>query len=334
MMSSPLVSVIVLNYNGKHYLDECLSSLIKQTYHNFEVIFIDNGSTDNSIDFIEKNYSNFVKLVKNPINYGFAKGNNIGIQASRGKYIVTLNNDTKVEECWLEELVKSANSNEQIGMCASKIYLMRMEKTIDSVGMLIYPDGSSKQRSWLEKDIGQYDKQEDVLLPSACAALYRRRMLDEIGLFDEDFFAYCEDTDFGLRGRLAGWKCVFVPRAIVYHHYSGTAGKYSNLKAFLVERNHWWVAVKNFPLFMLFISPFYAFMRMIFQVYSIFNFSSKSIKKGHLYVIIIKAYLAVFFSLVYTLKKRKRINKKVSDSEIYSWFRKYKLRIRDLALKE
>jgi len=180
-MIEPLVSIIVVNYNGRKYLEECFTSLKNQSYPNFEVLFVDNHSTDGSVEYVMENYARFVRIILNKENFGFAKGNNIGICASQGNYIATLNNDTRVDPNWLKELVRAAEVDSKIGMCASKIYLMQNKKIIDSVGIGIYPDGTSKQRGWLEKDIGQYAKQEEILLPSACAALYRKKMLDEIG---------------------------------------------------------------------------------------------------------------------------------------------------------
>src|SRR3989339_741316 len=201
-MNVVLASIVIVNFNGKEYLEKCLTSLKRQTYPNFEVIFVDNNSTDGSCDVIEQNFNDFVRLIKNPINRGFAKANNIGLRIANGKYIVVLNNDTLVDELWLENLIKAAELSKDIGMCASKIYLAQEQGIIDSTGINIYPDGIAKQRGWLEKDSKQYDDKNDVLLPSGCAALYRKEMLDQIGLFDEMFFAYCEDTDLGLRGRL------------------------------------------------------------------------------------------------------------------------------------
>ena len=268
-----LASVIVLNLNGKKFLEICLESLERQTYKNFEVILVDNGSSDDSVDFVKKKYPD-VKIIKNKKNLGFAEANNQGFEISKGEYIVVLNNDTRVEKYWLENLVKGAEKDEKIGMVASKILLMNSQKEIDSVGVNLCLDGMSRQRGRCEVDKGQYNKSEEVLFPSACAALYKRKMIEEVGFFDEDFFAYCEDSDLGLRGRLAGWKAVLAPGAVVHHHYSGTAGKYSSFKVYLVERNHTWFCMKNFPAELLLLFPFFTFYRFFLQ------FVSVLIKKG------------------------------------------------------
>ena len=265
----PLATVIVLNWDGVEILEECLKSLKVQTYSPLEVIVVDNGSTDQSVALVKDKFGDFVRLLQNPTNLGFAGGNNVGIRVANGHYIALLNNDATVDPHWVEELVKAAEANPQVGMFASKIYSFEEPGILDSAGgLLIYPDGLSRGRGRLERDLGQYDKMEEVLLPSGCACLYRRAMLDEIGLFDEDFFAYSDDTDLGLRGRIAGWKCLYVPTAVAYHRYSSTTGRYSPLKAFLAERNRFWVAVKNFPFSVLLLSPGYTLWRMLLHVYA------------------------------------------------------------------
>ena len=181
--NKPLVSVVVLNLNGLRYLKGCLSSLSKQTATSFEVILVDNGSSDGSAEYVRNNFPS-VRLIENKTNLGFAAGNNQGIRMARGKYIATLNNDTEVDSEWLKNLVEVMESDNGLGMCASKIHNFDDPNVIDGVGMLIYPDGMSRARGRLEEDRGQYSKIEEILLPSACAALYRRKMLDEIGLFD------------------------------------------------------------------------------------------------------------------------------------------------------
>jgi GT2 family glycosyltransferase len=339
-MNSPLVSVIVINRNGRDYIGRCLESLRTQSYSNFEIIIVDNGSDDGSPDDIARKYSGVARLIRNSKNAGFAGGNNIGFRHSRGRYCVTLNNDTEVGERWLEELVSVAESDSSIGMCASKIVFLEKPDMIDSVGVNIYPDGMSKQRGHMEPDAGQYNIVEEILLPSACSALYRKEMLEEIGFFDEDFFLYCEDTDLGLRGRFAGWKAVLVPASLAYHYYSGTAGRYSPLKAYYVERNHYWVALKLFPVNYLFLLPFYTLLRIYVQSKSVlFRAGNKKtpvadLDKFGVFIAIVKAYASVMASLPAVFKKRRDVwkRKKVSDSQVCSWFREFSLDVRELKL--
>jgi len=204
-MTSPPVSVVIANLNGEGYLAACLQSLADQTFRDFEVIVVDNGSTDGSLTLLSKDFP-WVKVIPLRKNEGFAQGNNIGISASSSEYIATLNNDTIAHRGWLSALYEAARADRNIGMVASKIFLGKKGTEIDSTGMLIYPDGMTRQRGHGETDRGQFDRMGEVLFPSACAALYRREMLQESGYFDGDFFPYCEAAARGLRGRLAGWK--------------------------------------------------------------------------------------------------------------------------------
>jgi hypothetical protein len=164
-----------------------------------------------------------VRIIESRKNLGFAKGNNIGIKEARGELIATLNNDTEVTPRWLEELVSAMASNEKVGMCASKMLFMKDHGMINSTGICLSRSGTCWDRGIFEPDTGQYGSMEEVFGPCAGAALYRKSMLEEIGLFDEDFHAYVEDTDLAFRGRLAGWKCLYVPNAVVYHVHAGTS---------------------------------------------------------------------------------------------------------------
>jgi len=278
----------------------------------------------------------------NPRNEGFSGGNNRGIRAASGKYIVLLNNDARADSCCLEELVKAAEEHPRAGMLACKIYLQGGSRIIDNVGHLMYRDGLNRGKGRLEEDRGQYEEIEEVFFPSGCAALYRRKMLDEVGLFDEDFFAYGDDTDLGLKGRLAGWKCLYVPKAVVHHRYSQSSGAYSALKAFYVERNRVWIAVKYFPLTLLLESPFFTLLRFALQGYGALGGGgaagrfSEAYSPGKLLEILLKAYLAAFRGLPGMWKKRREIKRRtrVSEGEIRSWFRRFGMSPREISWKD
>jgi GT2 family glycosyltransferase len=184
---------------------------------------------------------------------GFGAAVNQAFRGSDTPYVATLNDDAVAHPGWLGALVRALESQAGVGMCAPQVRLTGGAQ-LDSAGMLISGDATSKQRGNLEP-ADKYTAEEEVLFPSGSAALYRRKMLDEIGLFDEKFFLYCEDTDLGLRARWAGWKCLYVPDAIVEHHYSQTAGAISSLKAYYVERNRLFVLFKNFPAGLLLRAP-------------------------------------------------------------------------------
>jgi len=261
----PVVSIIIVNWNGRAYLPDCLDSLAGQTFRDFEVILVDNGSVDESVSFVKEHYP-WVKLVLLGENTGFSVGNNRGMEHAAGEYIITLNNDTRAESDWLETLVKTAVRYPNAGMIGCRICSFDDTDIIDSIGMGICRDGMSRgrfrNRRWSDLSCREV---EEILFPSACAALYRRSMIDVIGFFDDDFFAYAEDSDLGLRGRLAGWEAVSATRAVVYHKYSKSSGSFSPLKVYLVERNHYWVALKNFPPGLIFMLPLFTILRYLEQ---------------------------------------------------------------------
>ncbi len=184
---------------------------------------------------------------------------NQGVSASRSRYVAVLNDDAVAHPAWLDALVRALEQRPDAGMCASQVRLFG-EDRLDSAGMLVAGDGSSKQRGHGHPP-EDFPVAEEALFPSGSAALYRREMLEEVGGFDDRFFLYCEDTDLGLRARWAGWKCLYVPEAVVEHHYSHSAGRASPVKAYYVERNRLFVLVKNFPGRMLLGAPFAAMGR-------------------------------------------------------------------------
>ncbi len=243
------VAIIIVNWNGKSYLKSCLTSVFSQTYANYAVVLVDNGSSDGSVEFVRENYSGVKSIILDK-NYGFAKGNNIGIaEALKDKdvrHVVLLNNDTKVEPQWLEELVKVAESDEQVGFCQPKMLSLANPKMIDAFGISITKNGRAIQDGYGIEDTGQYNQVKEVFGACAGAALYKREMLSQIGLFDEDFFAYYEDVDLVLRARLAGWKCMYVPKAVVYHRHSATVGNDSPFKIYFLERNEYYYIIKNY----------------------------------------------------------------------------------------
>ena len=225
---------------------------------------------------------------------------------------------------------------------AGKILLQGSDRVIDSVGVNIYPDGMSKQRGRLEQDAGQYDDDTEVLFPSGCCSLLRRKMIDEIGGYDDDFFAYCEDTDLGLRARLAGWRAVLAPRAVVHHAYSGVLGAFSLRKAFLVERNHMWVLLKNLPVSMVLASPWWTAKRYLLQAVATVTrrgtsggFVSEGGKPHQLLWVLIRAYWSVLRTLPCTLGKRRelRVTQRLDSSEFKELCRRFGTTAKDIAFR-
>lgn len=261
----PAVTITIPTLRGDETLAACLRALRAQTYRDFEVVIVNNSARELSID--ETLHQFPLRVISSAANVGFGAAMNVGIRAtehSGGSYVAALNDDTEPDAGWLAALVGEMECDAAVGMCASRIRLFNGEG-LDSAGMAICFDGSSRQRGHREPSAG-FAQSEDVLLPSACAALYRRAMLDDIGLFDEDFFLYCEDTDLGLRARWAGWRCRYVAGATVRHRYSYSAGAFSPLKARFVERNRLWVAIKNFPAAMLIGAPMVSLTRYLWQL--------------------------------------------------------------------
>lgn len=336
-----LVSVVIPNFNGIALLPDCLTSLKDQEFRDFETIIVDNGSTDGSIDYISKNHPWIDKIIQNKTNLGFAKACNQGILASSGKYIALLNNDTEAHPGWLKHLVDAAEANPRIGMFASKTLFFDRREIIDTTGHLMYPDGLNRGRGRLEVDRGQYDDQVDVFFPSGCAGFYRREVFDDIGLFDENHFAYGDDTDIGLRARLAGWGCLFVPGAIVYHKYSMTTGEYSPEKVFLVERNRIWVVWKYFPPERILLSIFYSLIRYTLQAYGAISGKGAAGKFANRYsifklmLVVVKAYFSALKGLPRVIIERRRMKRlwRVPKSEIDRWFREYRMSAIEIALK-
>jgi GT2 family glycosyltransferase len=342
MDPQPLLSVIIPSWNGKHFLTECIDSLKGQTFHDFETILVDNGSTDGSAKFAEERYGKFIRILRNKENLGFAGGNNIGIQAARGKYIVLLNNDTWADPHWLEELFKATQFGPPIGMWASKVYSYYKRNQIEAVGELIYWDGLSRSRGQYEMERGQYEEMEEIFFPPGCGGMYRKAVFEEIGFFDEDFFAYGDDSEIGIRARLAGWKCLYVPKAVLYHKDSGSTGHYSSFKAFYVERNRFWITLKYFPLPLLFLSFFFTFYRFALQAYGALTYRgaagkfAKNYSPLRLMGILLKAYGSGVRFLPRMWKKRKKLRplKKVSYGEVISWFRRFGIRASEISFRD
>lgn len=335
-------SVVVLNWNGRDYIGECIDSLLCQSYKNIEIIVIDNGSTDGSADILEKKYGGKLILIRKSRNIGFAAGNNEGIRQNRGDYIFLINSDAVAQADWIEKIIESAERNPESGMFASKILQYDKRNVIDNTGHLIYRDGLNRGRGRLEVDCGQYDKEEEVFFSSGCAAMYRRIVFSDKEYFDEDFFAYGDDTDIGLMCRIMGWKCTYVPSAVVYHRYSASTSPYSKLKAFYVERNRIWIAVKYFPLPDLIISPFYTILRLLLQAYGALSGKgaagkfTEEFSKIDLLIILFKAYLSALKGLPSMLNKRSSIKKKsrINSMQFRRWLKIFSISASEIALKD
>jgi len=243
---SPLITLVIPNWNGSHLLEACLVSVSAQTFSDYQVVLVDNGSSDGSAEYVHEDFP-WVKILANTTNLGFAPAVNRAIRESQSPLIVTLNNDVWLEAEWLEEMVAAAGTGERVGMIASKILTVRAPDRLDSAGISLDRAGFAWNLDRGRREDSTETRTREVFGPCAAAALYRRDMLDEIGLFDEDFFAFLEDADLAWRARLAGWRCLYAPAARSYHVHSATAGQGSGFKAYLLARNRIWSIVKNYP---------------------------------------------------------------------------------------
>lgn len=238
------VAVVIPNWNGAHLLPTCLDSLRQQTYTDFKVVVIDNGSTDDSRRLLAEAYPE-VRVIALAENRLFAGAVNEGIRQTTTEIVALLNNDTEAEPDWLAELVRALDEHPEAGMTTSKMLLFDRRDVLNSAGDFYGPDGVPGNRGVWQRDVGQYD--DEVYAFSACggAAVYRRRLFDDIGLFDEDFVAYCEDVDLSFRAQLAGYACVFAPKARLYHRLSATGG--GPLASYFCGRNFVNIIVKDVP---------------------------------------------------------------------------------------
>jgi GT2 family glycosyltransferase len=241
---SPLFSVVIPNWNGQHFLQVCLDSLRGQTHPNVEVIIADNASEDGSQAFIRENYPE-VKLVELPENRGFTGACNAGMAAAQGEFVALLNNDTEVDANWAAAVVDAFVRHPEAGIVASKMLLFDRRDHIHTAGDFFTVDGRAGNRGVWQQDEGQFDTEEYVFSACGGSSAYRRETLDQIGLLDDSFFFSLEDIDLAWRAQLAGWRCLYTPAAIVYHHLSATGGGIT--ASYYDGRNLIYVLVKNYP---------------------------------------------------------------------------------------
>jgi GT2 family glycosyltransferase len=238
------LSIIIPNWNGKQFLKTCLDALQNQTYSSIEVIIADNASHDGSQEFIRTHYPQ-VKLVELPENRGFTGACNAGIQAATGDLIALLNNDTEVDPGWAAAVVDAFARHPEAGIVASKMLLFNKRDHIHTAGDFFTVDGRAGNRGVWEQDNGQFDQEEFVFSACGGSSAYRKIMLDQIGILDDDFFFSLEDIDLAWRAQLTGWRCLYTPKAIVYHHLSATGGGVT--ASYYDGRNLIFTLVKNYP---------------------------------------------------------------------------------------
>jgi GT2 family glycosyltransferase len=241
---SSKVSVIIPNWNGRHHLDDCLTSLRNQTFDDHEVILVDNASSDESVDYVRAQFPE-VKVIALAENKGFTGACNAGYTIARGEYVALLNNDTEADRGWLAALVDAFERHQEVGSVTGKILLFDQRDHFHTAGDYYRLNGIPGNRGVWQQDCGQYDLEEYVFSACGAAAAYRRSMLEQIGFLDERFFFSCEDVDLGWRAHLAGWRVLYVPSAVVYHKLKATGGGVT--ASYYDGRNYLYVIWKNYP---------------------------------------------------------------------------------------
>lgn len=303
-------SVIIPNWNGRHLLKMCLPSLQIQTFKNFEVIVVDNGSTDGSQEFIKNNYPK-IKLIELDKNYGFARAVNIGIKKSNAEYLILINNDTEVDKNCLGYLVTAAKVRPEVGFVTAKMLQFYHRDKIDSAGDFIDTVGHANNIGFGQKDTANFNKSGYIFLVNAGGSLFKRVVFDKVGFFDEDYFAYMEDVDLCLRAQFRGFKGWYEPKAIIYHIHKATALKNPHFLEYLQFRNMTQTIIKDFPKTLLLKN---------FNWLKILLVNLNTVRFLGLHGFIweaIRAEIYILFHLSRLLKKRRLIQKSIQVSEQY-----------------
>lgn len=242
------VSIIIVNWNGEHFLSRCLTSLMSQTVKPHQIMLVDNASSDESLEIARRFPS--VRLMALDRNTGFARGNNLAIEAAdaESEWIALINPDAFAEPRWLEALLMAAESNPRFDVFGSKLINAVNPTVLDGAGDVYHISGLVWRMGHGAPVTTSMDNEREVFSPCAAAALYRRKALCEIGGFDEDYFCYVEDVDMGFRLRLAGYRCLYVPQSVAHHVGSGTTGGLrSDFSTYYGHRNLVWTFAKDMP---------------------------------------------------------------------------------------
>lgn len=313
-------SVIIPNWNGEYLLKDCLQSLILQSYKEFETILVDNGSTDNSVEYVKLNFPK-VKIIKLKKNFGFATAINKGVKASSAKYVIFLNNDTSVEKSWVKNLINCADLHPEVISVNSKLLNFYNKELIDGVGITINEVGQAKSIGWEEKDQDLYDKNEYIFGATGGGSLFRREDFIKIGLFDERYFMYSEEVDFAFRAQFLGYKSIMCPQAKVFHKHKATSKKLPQHTEYWQFRNMTQTIIKDFPNTILFKK--WRWLKIILvHLNTIFY----QLRNGYFWPPFL-ADLWILINLPSLLKERNKIqkNKKVSDDYIEKFLREKKI---------
>jgi len=308
-MKLPLVTLLILNYNGMRYIKNCLDSVLATAYPNFRVAVIDNASTDGSAEFIEENYPE-IMLIKFKKNYGFAKAYNLALRSISSEYVALLNNDIEVEPSWLKKLIFYMERDEKVAAANPKMLFIQDRRRINAAGGCCDIYGVGWNRGNGEIDRGQYDKVQEVFYANGAAMLIRERAWKEVGPFDERYFLYGEDLDWCWRAQLKGYKILYVPEAKIYHYWRASSGTIISL----LEK-HWTASlIKNYSLkTLVMLMPRFIVLKILKALWLIKNGETLNEKTA-----VIESFLWNMKNLRGTLEKRKKIQleRKITDEQL------------------
>ncbi|MFA5925343.1 MAG: glycosyltransferase family 2 protein [Parcubacteria group bacterium] len=328
------VAIVIVNWNGKKYLKDCFESLKVQTEKNFRVIFVDNGSEDGSVDFLKNNYSSFggpdADIIRLGKNTGFCFGFNAGIKKALGyeniRHVIVLNNDTKLDEKYIEEISACAERHPDAGSVQPKVINFFDKDKIDCAGIYISRDGTAHNRGYGE-DEKKYSEEKEIFGANGTASLFTRQALEKTSLsehnyFDNGYFAFYEDVDLAWRLKTAGFKSYYCPGAVVSHVHSGTAGKASLMKAYYLHRNYFFTVIKNYPcgkVVKTLVWRFLSYVQLIFNVFRREKREAEFVKghsKGEVAVVILEAWGSVIYNLPELIRKRRLIKKQREKGDL------------------
>jgi GT2 family glycosyltransferase len=298
--SMPEISVIIVNWNGKQFLDDCLSALRRQTFRDFEAIFVDNGSQDGSADYVRWNFPE-VKVLALDKNLGFSGGNIAGYEIASGTLIALLNNDTEAHPAWLAHVQHASRMYPDAGSFASRMMYFDDRERIENCGFRVDRSATTVELGRNELYSPKWGCVQKVFGACGGAAVYRRHMLEHIGFLDPDFFMIYEDVDLSFRAQLAGYDCVYLPQAVVYHRYRSTLKRRQDLQVFYAQRNIEFLFLKNLPLsFIVRSAP----QRLLYELGATMYFLK--LGAGSAFV---RAKLHAIKSLAAVLKKRRAVQR-------------------------
>ena len=319
----PIVSVIVTNYNGLSFLKGCFDSLLASASPDTELLMVDNGSTDESVAFMERHYPR-VRIIKSATNLSYSGGNNLGIRHARGQYVVLLNNDTEVTPGWLEPLLDEFGSDERIAACQPKVLSMTNRKAFEYAGAaggfmdrLGYPFLRGRVFDTVEEDVGQYQSAVDLFWTSGAAMAIRRDVLDEAGMLDEDFVLHMEEIDLCWRLHLLGYRMRVRTDAVIYHYGGGTLGREQASKMYYNHRNSVFMLLKNYSLArLLWVLPARFLLDLVLVIKLLLTLAPKRA------AVVAGAYLWLIFHPRLIFRKRREVQhlRKVDDKAVDAFF--------------